>query len=414
MPTNLHKPKGERAPDGYISSDESDGYESDPEFEVELMEKLLVKVNRYKKELGMGHAKTLRKVFRLLNLYIQHYMLNKMDDLLLEFADTCKKVYGSTYYIKYIQMLGFCRWKQHRLQEALSLFHEQETIIGDNEILCENIGHTYSSLGRYNAAISSFEKGLHLLGQHGHPGRKAGFYYGIALAKDRLGDAAEAIPLLQAALEGYRKERVDPQGNPIDSSIHAKVQMSLGHMHEKLGNLAEADKFMTESVRVFRKCVGDNNPLTFGALGSLGKVKMAQDKNDEAVVLLREALAGEASKDVFRVDDVFMLLNNVKIILLERMPAPKNAEEAALPPLERVGRAFRPFLPVCAKIVTRCAPLIDSPKAGDAAVTLKTIGELYCVSGEYKKSVTVMNIALSIFPKVTQVDCAVSPWLCAW
>lgn len=59
----------------------------------------------------------------------------------------------------------------------------------------------------------------------------------------------QSIPLLHAALDGYRKERVDLEGNPIDSSIHAKVQMSLGHMHEKLGNLDEAVKFMAESVR---------------------------------------------------------------------------------------------------------------------------------------------------------------------
>ena len=191
MPTGIGKKKGDPAPDGYESSDASDGYESDPEFEVELMAQLLEKVNKYKVELGMGNWKTLRKVFRLLNLYIQHYMLNKMDDLLLEFADTCKGMYGSPYYIKYIQMLGFCRWKQHRLREALALFHEQESIIGDNEILCENIGHTYSSLGDYESAIASFQKGLHLLGDTGMPGRKAGFYYGIALAKDRLGNTQE-------------------------------------------------------------------------------------------------------------------------------------------------------------------------------------------------------------------------------
>jgi hypothetical protein len=168
-------------------------------------------------------------------------------------------------------MLGFCRWKQHRLREALALFHEQEAIMGDNEILCENIGHTYSSLGDFDAAVASFQKGLYLLGVNGDPGRKAGFYYGMALAKDRLGSCVfarcthaqaqahahspsssttsfwfvlflrpsvrrseESIPLLHAALDGYRQERVDPSGNPIDSSIHAKVQMSLGHMHEKV------------------------------------------------------------------------------------------------------------------------------------------------------------------------------------
>ena len=74
---------------------------------------------------------------------------------------------------------------------------------------------------------------------------------------------------------------------------------------------------MSESVRVFRKCVGDTNPLTFGAVGALGKVKLAQGTHAEGLVMLTEALEGEASKDAFQVDETFMLLNNVKTILLE-------------------------------------------------------------------------------------------------
>lgn len=411
MPTGigLGKRKGDPAPEGYESSDLSDGYESDPEFEVELMGKLLAKVNKYKVELGMGHWKTLRKVFRLLNLYIQHYMLDKMDDLLLEFADTCKgkEMYGSTYYIKYIQMLGFCRWKQHRLREALALFHEQEHIIGDNEILCENIGHTYSSLGDYQSAIGSFQKGLHLLGNSGLPGRKAGFLYGIALAKDRLGQTEESIPLLREALDGYRKERIDPQGNPIDSSIHAKVEMSLGHMHEKLGSLDEAAKYMAEAVRVFRKCVGDGNPLTHGALGALGDVKIAQKKFHEALPLYTEALTGEANKDAFQVDTVFKLLNSIKSILTEH-PPPRAQGSAGESNLSMIGKLFRPYLPVCRRIVNRCKPLVKSHKMGDAAATFKTIGEMYVLAGEYTGAVDLLNSAITIFGQVKQVDCTVS------
>jgi len=44
MPTDFGKKKGVPAMPGHESSDESDGYESDPEFEVELMQKLRGKV----------------------------------------------------------------------------------------------------------------------------------------------------------------------------------------------------------------------------------------------------------------------------------------------------------------------------------------------------------------------------------
>jgi hypothetical protein len=87
-----------------------------PSFQVKL----------YEGTLGLAHEKTLRKCFRLLNLYIQHYKLDVMDELLAKVAETCTQCgKGSVWYIKYIQMLGFCRWKQYKLREALALFLEQ-------------------------------------------------------------------------------------------------------------------------------------------------------------------------------------------------------------------------------------------------------------------------------------------------
>ena len=73
-------------------------------------------------------------------------------------------------------------------------------------------------------ARATFQKGLELLGAEGAPGRKAGFNYGLGLATDRLGDTEGALPLVCEALEGYRMERVDKDGKPVDSSIHAKVR----------------------------------------------------------------------------------------------------------------------------------------------------------------------------------------------
>ena len=43
--------------------------------------------------------------------------------------------------------------------QALDLFLEQESIMGPSSALCENIGHTQSSLGMLKDAEASFEKG---------------------------------------------------------------------------------------------------------------------------------------------------------------------------------------------------------------------------------------------------------------
>jgi len=252
-PTVVPRAHDENAED----SDASSGYESDPEREVELMRALEAKVELYEKTLGLADEKTLRKIFRLLNLYIQHYMLDIMDKLLEKVAETCTQCgKGSVWYIKYIQMLGFCRWKQYKLKDALALFLEQEALIGDNSILCENIGHTYSSLGDYEKAREYFTKGLSLLGPDGPPGRQAGFYYGLGLATDRLGDVAGSLPLLHKALEGYKKDRVDPQGNPVESSIHAKVMSSIGHMHEKLGQVDKVNFDSSFSQSIEQRAIG--------------------------------------------------------------------------------------------------------------------------------------------------------------
>jgi hypothetical protein len=72
---------------------------------------------------------------------------------------------------------------------------------------------------------------------------------------------------------------------------------------------------MAESVRVFRKCVGNQNPLTAGAVGALGKIKLALGHRAEALALLTEALEGEARKDAFQLSEAFMLLFEIQAIL---------------------------------------------------------------------------------------------------
>lgn len=281
----------------------------------------------------------------------------------------------------------------------MALFLEQESLIGDNSILCENIGHTYSSLGDYEKAREYFTKGLALLGTEGPPGRQAGFYYGLGLATDRLGSPQDALPLLHKALEGYRKDRVDPQGNPVDSSIHAKVQSSIGHMHEKLGNMNEAIEFLTESARVFKKTVGTESPLTATAVGSLGKLLLQKGDIQKAQPLLKEALEGEVAKDAFQVDDTFTMINLVK----ELHTQPVNGRSPTLPELHA---AYSQYVPTLEKAILRSEPLTTTNKKGDVAALYKTIGEVLLLAGHNDMAIPVLTKAINIFKGVTQIDCS--------
>ena len=79
-------------------------------------------------------------------------------------------------------------------------------------------------------ASSYFEQGLELL-KVGSFGTSAGLYYGLGLIKERQGQGVQAIPILEQALEMYREER-SHQGRYVDTSIVAKVHMSLANIHE--------------------------------------------------------------------------------------------------------------------------------------------------------------------------------------
>ena len=69
--------------------------------------------------------------------------------------------------------------------------------------------------------------------------------------------------------------------------------MSVGKVHEKLGEAKKAAEHMSEALRIFKRTVGKDSPLTAHALGALGKVKatMGGEQLKEALVLLKQARA---------------------------------------------------------------------------------------------------------------------------
>merc|ERR1719401_321360 len=104
---------------------------------------------RYKKlisEKGLDHESTLETFFALFDNCIQLYRLNKLSEYLEEVVPICRKR-SDKYKLKAVQALAFVRWKQSKFREALPLFHEMEGILGKGAALCENIAHTYNSLG---------------------------------------------------------------------------------------------------------------------------------------------------------------------------------------------------------------------------------------------------------------------------
>merc|ERR1740139_2134018 len=288
-----------------------DGAASDPEEVLLQQERLEERMARLRRTRGPSHDATLKATFKLLDCLIGQYKLNMTDLILGEVAAVCRER-GSDWYVKWIQSVAFCRWKQHNYKEALRLFHEQEGIVGASAALCENIGHTYSSMGDLTRAEDYFVRSIELL-KHGSFGNKGGVYMGLGLVKDRLGKTREALPILEQALDHYLRERT--QGHQVvDSSIIAKAHTSVGKAQEKLGELAKAARHFAEALRIFRATVGESSPLTAGALATYGKLRMhmGPEHHREAVVLLTKALRLEVGVDSFYLQTAWELLQALK------------------------------------------------------------------------------------------------------
>merc|ERR1719401_2381461 len=188
---------------------------------------------RYKKLLadkGLQDESTLDTFFALFDNCIQLYRLTKLDGYLAEVVPACR-TRTDKYKLKAIQALSFVRWKQSRFREALPLFLEMEEILGKGAALCENIAHTYNSLGDYDKAEEYFRQALKFIEQeHGmNRGNRGGVLLGLGLVRDRLGKQKEALPVCQKAYEFY-KERA----NGAPASLQAKAGISCAKINAKL------------------------------------------------------------------------------------------------------------------------------------------------------------------------------------
>ena len=189
------KPPEETLPDSDDSG--SEDVVSDPEEVVEQEERFEQRFRVHKRKEGLKSDRTLKAAFKLMDCLIGQYKLNRTDEILRELAPACKARAGD-WHVKYIQSTAFVRWKQYKFKEALELFLEQQTIVGVSAALCENIGHTYSSMGDLTKAEEYFERAIELL-KRGSYGNRGGIYMGLGLVRDRLGKTKEALPILEQA-----------------------------------------------------------------------------------------------------------------------------------------------------------------------------------------------------------------------
>ena len=139
--------------------------------------------------------------------------------------------------LKGIQALAFVLWKQNQFRDALPLFLEMEGMLGPNGALCENIAHTYNSLGNYKKAQEYFGTALGFCqNDESDNSQKGGVLLGLGLVQERLGHLAQGEKIVRQSYEFYKRRA---RGQLF--SLQAKAGVALGKILMKQGGLEEED-----------------------------------------------------------------------------------------------------------------------------------------------------------------------------
>lgn len=364
--------------------------DDEPELAVEQVKQeavLEVKYANMKRKYGINDRRTLETFFELFDLWIMLYRLNKLDAALKEILPACEWRRDDLA-IKAVQALAFTRWKQGRYKEALARFHEMEGWMGKNAALCENIGHTYNTLGAYTEAERYFQDALKLthVQKLGKQGNEPGIMLGLAGVQERRGHYAEALPTATKAYEMYKARDVE---RGWQTSLTAKAAMQLSKVSLKLGHLQDAKKHTEEAVKLFAITAGEDTPLLAGAFERLAEVYIALGRVEDAQGAYHKAYKLEAIKDAFDLVPILEIHNK----LVESHLALKGGFDRG---------AFSRYFGVAKQVVDRVRS--ELLQDGNAGAYYKAAGELYALGNSCDLGRPLLEEAVTLFAGEKSID----------
>lgn len=297
-------------------------------------------------------------------------------------------------HVKGVQALAFTVWKQSKFKEAAKLFHEIEDLIGSSGALCENMGHTYSSMGDYDEASRYFKRALHCLDEEEKLGKKTcdrgGILLGLGLIEDRRGHFEEA---LVAVREAQRLFRVRANGKP--ASLVAKAGMSIAKILLKLAaveqDAAKREQMETEAVEreeenvvLFEVTCGADSPLTASALKGLGEALMRRGRFADATSNFARSYLLEARKDAF---DLLSIMEVHNCLFSAQMASVRSGNE-----LNR--KAFRDYMPTVEIALKRVRAMQQDANTG---AYYKVAAEMKAFAEDYGGAIALLTEAVDLF-----------------
>ena len=189
--------------------------------------------------------------------------------------------YDSLVYLSLVQM------SQHRFQEALVTARKAVSINADNSPAYGPVGDAAFELGRYDQAAEAYQKMIDL--RPGTPSYSRAAYY-----RKLVGDGDGALQLFRQAYD--LADLNDPENR-------AWCLMQMGNIAFGMGKIPEAENIYLASLEIF--------PNYYNSLAGLAKVKVAQNKLDEAIRLFQKAIAIVPMPDfVAALGDAYVLKGN--------------------------------------------------------------------------------------------------------
>lgn len=149
-----------------------------------------------------------------------------------------------------------------------------------------NLGITLADFGDAAGARAQFERAFEIYRKK-MPGSSVvgSSLNGVADSWMMEGDLDRSRTLLLEALEQIQK------ASDLDSLDLAQVWRDLANVLRRQGDLAGADAYLHQSIPLFQRSLGENDPQTASAFDELATLRLSQGRPGEALALSDSALA---------------------------------------------------------------------------------------------------------------------------
>ncbi len=190
------------------------------------------------------------------------------------------------------------------------------------------------------------------------------------------------------------------EGRSRDITVLQALEASIGHIHEtfigqpeveaelrfnigitflRLGQYDRAETLLKESMQIFQKQLGPEDPMLIAPLNSLAILKQERGDDKEAEIYFRRALALAIRQHGEEHPDVISIMNNLAVLLQE------EGDLAAAEPI------LRKNLQIDRKLFGK--------ENLNVAIDLNGLGRLLLEKKEYEESTLVFEEAMRIFQK---------------